>query len=285
MNKEYKGYFYGNDQEKDYYEGGAHFSYQQLVLRLQKLQKEIKSSNQSENINSIYTNNYDRSKRYTKCKKIVLDNKAPLKLELKNKNILIVQKESEKNKENNHSNTNLIIHRKCNSFTKAIIKSRNIHNNESDKINDNTNLQTQQLKQQTLQQAMKIAIPYQKHTLNQNKSHIPPILHDNVLPKLNLKFPIIEKKENKLNMNLFSKKSIPSRNRNSFNYIYSNNKGTNSLKFFSIDDKQFKHSMKGFNSNIPITERKHPIINTNIKRDIYKLNLKEYKTIQSKNIS
>jgi hypothetical protein len=221
--------------------------------------------------NSIYSNNYDRSKRYTKCKKIVIDNGAPLKLELKNKNILILQNESEKTKENNNSNTNLIIHKKCNSFTKSIIKSRNIHNNESHKINDNTNLQTQQLKQQILQQPTIIAIPNQKQTLNQNKSNIPPILHDNVLPKLNLKLPIIGKKGNKLNMNLFSKKSIPSRNRNSFNYIHSNNIGTNSLKFFSIDDKQFKHSMKGFNSNIPITERKHPIINTNIKREIYKL--------------
>ena len=285
MNKEYKGYFYGNDEEKDYYEGGAHFSYQQLVMKLRKLQKEMKLSEQDENVNSIYSNNYERSKRHTKCKKIVIDNGVPLKLDLKTQNILILQKESEKTKENNNSNTNLIINKKGNSFTKAFIKSRNIHNNDNNKINDNSSLQTQQIKHQTIQQPIKLALTNQKYSFNQNKSHIQPILHDNVLPKLNLKFPTIGKKENDLNLNLFNKKSIPSRNRNSFNYLNSKNTGINSLKFFSIDDKHFKNVMKGYNSNIPITERKYSIIKPSNKKEKYKLNLKEYKTIQSKHLS
>jgi hypothetical protein len=47
MNKEYKGYFYGNDEEKDYYEGGAHFSYFELYSILEKLSKQTQARQRS----------------------------------------------------------------------------------------------------------------------------------------------------------------------------------------------------------------------------------------------
>lgn len=52
----------------------------------------------------------------------------------------------------------------------------------------------------------------------------------------------------------------------------------NSLKFFSIDDKQFKNEIKGFNRNVVITERKDSINKNKHRNEIFKININEYKT-------
>ena len=45
----YKGIFYKEEKEKKYYEGGAHFSYTELVFELNKL---IKEKNKDADMNS-----------------------------------------------------------------------------------------------------------------------------------------------------------------------------------------------------------------------------------------
>lgn len=37
---EYKGFYYGDDDDQNFYEGGAHFKYYQLYNALEKLYKE-----------------------------------------------------------------------------------------------------------------------------------------------------------------------------------------------------------------------------------------------------
>ena len=41
--KEYKGIYYNDDKEQQYYEGGAHFKYKELYKILEELSKKINS--------------------------------------------------------------------------------------------------------------------------------------------------------------------------------------------------------------------------------------------------
>ena len=46
QDEEYKGFFYNNNEEEQkFYEGGAHFSYNELYKILDKLSKEEKNTN------------------------------------------------------------------------------------------------------------------------------------------------------------------------------------------------------------------------------------------------
>ena len=45
---EYKGIYYGEESERKFYEGGAHFKYIHLYKILEKLSKEQKLKNQRE---------------------------------------------------------------------------------------------------------------------------------------------------------------------------------------------------------------------------------------------
>ena len=290
MIKEYKGFFYGNNEEKDYYEGGAHFSYQQLVMKLLQLQKESQHEDEhNNNKNALRSDNHSKTKRYIKCKKLLLETCVPLKVDTKSKGIRLLQKEEVSRKENKNEEKSNISHKKSNSFTKGILSSRN-HQHNNNIIQHH---HTQQLKQQM--QPLKLTLSKQKSNLNQNKSHIQNThSNEHVLPKLNLKYPqqsegnvnANNKSENHLNLNLFNKGNRTSRNRNVLNHHHNTRNGPiNSLKFFSIDDKQFKNAMKGYNSNVPITERKRSSHKKNNPKEMYKLNLKEYKTYHNQYFS
>ena len=56
---EYKGIYYGEESERKFYEGGAHFRYLNLYKALEKLSKEQKQkkirekSNQKDKLNNI----------------------------------------------------------------------------------------------------------------------------------------------------------------------------------------------------------------------------------------
>lgn len=299
MIKEYKGFFYGNNEEKEYYEGGAHFSYQQLVMKLLQLQKDNKHEEHTNNKHVLHSDNQSKTKRYIKCKKLLLETCLPLKVDTKSKGIRLLQKEEISHKDNINDDKNNINHKKSNSFTKGILSSRNHqHNNNNNNILQHHH--TQQLKQQMQPLKLTLTLSKQKSSLNQNKSHIQNTYNNNsnehVLPKLNLKYPqqsegnvnANNKSENHLNLNLFNKGNHTSRNRNVLNHHNHNNTKNgpiNSLKFFSIDDKQFKNAMKGYNSNVPITERKRSSNKKSNPKEMYKLNLKEYKTYHNKYFS
>lgn len=166
MINEYKGIFYGNNEEKDYYEGGAHFSYRELIQKLLKLQREPKLKMEHHNKNNL------RRKLYTKYKKLFLEGRIWLIGNTNSKSKRIILKE-ESNIEETNEDINSI-HKKIKSFNKH--KTHQIKRNE-----------------------------------NQNKSYLQNIvLNEQILLKLNWKYIVTNKrnnKENYLDLNLFNKGS------------------------------------------------------------------------------
>ena len=64
--KEYKGIFYGDDSEKKYFEGGAHFNYKDLYRKLFDLTKKLSPSRVESGRLELTQNVTDRTERSDK---------------------------------------------------------------------------------------------------------------------------------------------------------------------------------------------------------------------------
>jgi hypothetical protein len=56
---EYKGIYYNDDKEQQYYEGGAHFKYKELYKILEELSKKINSKKIPKTIKHVSNNKYN----------------------------------------------------------------------------------------------------------------------------------------------------------------------------------------------------------------------------------
>ena len=155
----YKGIFYKEEKEKKYYEGGAHFSYSELVFELNKL---IKEKNKDADMNSsresketiFLASNYQDLFRETQKTKNLTNIQKKMKLNfltinnnnIQRKKILNINKDSklilntEKNNENRQSSQKMILASK--NMKISPLKTNPKNNKKMNSIEKNYNIKT-----------------------------------------------------------------------------------------------------------------------------------------------
>ena len=155
----YKGIFYKEEKEKKYYEGGAHFSYSELVFELNKL---IKEKNKDADMNSsrdsketiFLASNYQDLFRETQKTKNLTNIQKKMKLNfltinnnnIQRKKILNINKDSklilntEKNNENRQNSQKMIIASK--NMKISPLKTNPNNNKKMNSIEKNYNIKT-----------------------------------------------------------------------------------------------------------------------------------------------
>ena len=155
----YKGIFYKEEKEKKYYEGGAHFSYSELVFELNKL---IKEKNKDADMNSsresketiFLASNYQDLFRETQKTKNLTNIQKKMKLNfltinnnnIQRKKILNINKDSklilntEKNNENRQNSQKLILASK--NMKISPLKTNPNNNKKMNSIEKNYNIKT-----------------------------------------------------------------------------------------------------------------------------------------------
>ena len=124
--EEYKGIYYGDDSEKKYFEGGAHFKYIKLYQRLEQIALEQKLK-EKENKNKLYIHKNNKIKNILNDNKNFLDNNKKIK---KSRNFLShlddIASESLSNYNKNKSFSNNVFMKY---YQKKEINNENITNN------------------------------------------------------------------------------------------------------------------------------------------------------------
>ena len=155
----YKGIFYKEEKEKKYYEGGAHFSYSELVFELNKL---IKEKNKDADMNSsrdsketiFLASNYQDLFRETQKTKNLTNIQKKMKLNfltinnnnIQSKKILNINKDSkiilntEKNNENRQNSQKMILASK--NLKISPLKTNPNNNKKMNSIEKNYNIKT-----------------------------------------------------------------------------------------------------------------------------------------------
>ena len=155
----YKGIFYKEEKEKKYYEGGAHFSYSELVFELNKL---IKEKNKDADMNSsrdsketiFLASNYQDLFRETQKTKNLTNIQKKMKLNfltinnnnIQRKKILNINKDSklilntEKNNENRQNSQKMILASK--NMKISPLKTNPNNNKKMNSIEKNYNIKT-----------------------------------------------------------------------------------------------------------------------------------------------
>jgi hypothetical protein len=155
----YKGIFYKEEKEKKYYEGGAHFSYSELVFELNKL---IKEKNKDADMNSsresketiFLASNYQDLFRETQKTKNLTNIQKKMKLNfltinnnnIQRKKILNINKDSklilntEKNNENRQNSQKMILASK--NMKISPLKTSPNNNKKMNSIEKNYNIKT-----------------------------------------------------------------------------------------------------------------------------------------------
>ena len=155
----YKGIFYKEEKEKKYYEGGAHFSYSELVFELNKL---IKEKNKDADMNSsrdsketiFLASNYQDLFRETQKTKNLTNIQKKMKLNfltinnnnIQRKKILNINKDSklilntEKNNENRQNSQKMILASK--NMKISPLKTNPNNNKKINSIEKNYNIKT-----------------------------------------------------------------------------------------------------------------------------------------------
>lgn len=155
----YKGIFYKEEKEKKYYEGGAHFSYSELVFELNKL---IKEKNKDADMNSsrdsketiFLASNYQDLFRETQKTKNLTNIQKKMKLNfltinnnnIQSKRILNINKDSkiilntEKNNENRQNSQKMILASK--NLKISPLKTNPNNNKKMNSIEKNYNIKT-----------------------------------------------------------------------------------------------------------------------------------------------
>ena len=155
----YKGIFYKEEKEKKYYEGGAHFSYSELVFELNKL---IKEKNKDADMNSsrdsketiFLASNYQDLFRETQKTKNLTNIQKKMKLNfltinnnnIQSKRILNINKDSklilntEKNNENRQNSQKMILASK--NMKISPLKTNPNNNKKMNSIEKNYNIKT-----------------------------------------------------------------------------------------------------------------------------------------------
>ena len=155
----YKGIFYKEEKEKKYYEGGAHFSYSELVFELNKL---IKEKNKDADMNSsrdsketiFLASNYQDLFRETQKTKNLTNIQKKMKLNfltinnnnIQRKKILNINKDSklilntEKNNENRQNSQKMILASK--NMKISPLKTNPNNNKKMNSIGKNYNIKT-----------------------------------------------------------------------------------------------------------------------------------------------
>ena len=155
----YKGIFYKEEKEKKYYEGGAHFSYSELVFELNKL---IKEKNKDADMNSsrdsketiFLASNYQDLFRETQKTKNLTNIQKKMKLNfltinnnnVQRKKILNINKDSklilntEKNNENRQNSQKMILASK--NMKISPLKTNPNNNKKMNSIEKNYNIKT-----------------------------------------------------------------------------------------------------------------------------------------------
>ena len=155
----YKGIFYKEEKEKKYYEGGAHFSYSELVFELNKL---IKEKNKDADMNSsresketiFLASNYQDLFRETQKTKNLTNIQKKIKLNfltinnnnIQRKKILNINKDSklilntEKNNENRQNSQKMILASK--NMKISPLKTSPNNNKKMNSIEKNYNIKT-----------------------------------------------------------------------------------------------------------------------------------------------
>jgi len=155
----YKGIFYKEEKEKKYYEGGAHFSYSELVFELNKL---IKEKNKDADMNSsresketiFLASNYQDLFRETQKTKNLINIQKKMKLNfltinnnnIQRKKILNINKDSklilntEKNNENRQNSQKMILASK--NMKISPLKTNPNNNKKMNSIEKNYNIKT-----------------------------------------------------------------------------------------------------------------------------------------------
>ena len=155
----YKGSFYKEEKEKKYYEGGAHFSYSELVYELNKL---IKEKNKDADMNSsrdsketiFLASNYQDLFRETQKTKNLTNIQKKMKLNfltinnnnIQRKKILNINKDSklilntEKNNENRQNSQKMILASK--NMKISPLKTNPNNNKKMNSIEKNYNIKT-----------------------------------------------------------------------------------------------------------------------------------------------
>ena len=155
----YKGIFYKEEKEKKYYEGGAHFSYSELVFELNKL---IKEKNKDADMNSsrdsketiFLASNYQDLFRETQKTKNLTNIQKKMKLNfltinnnnIQRKKILNINKDSklilntEKNNENRQNSQKMILASK--NLKISPLKTNPNNNKKMNSIEKNYNIKT-----------------------------------------------------------------------------------------------------------------------------------------------
>ena len=155
----YKGIFYKEEKEKKYYEGGAHFSYSELVFELNKL---IKEKNKDADMNSsresketiFLASNYQDLFRETQKTKNLTNIQRKMKLNfltinnnnIQRKKILNINKDSklilntEKNNENRQNSQKMILASK--NMKISPLKTNPNNNKKMNSIEKNYNIKT-----------------------------------------------------------------------------------------------------------------------------------------------
>ena len=155
----YKGIFYKEEKEKRYYEGGAHFSYSELVFELNKL---IKEKNKDADMNSsrdyketiFLASNYQDLFRETQKTKNLTNIQKKMKLNfltinnnnIQRKKILNINKDSklilntEKNNENRQNSQKMILASK--NMKISPLKTNPNNNKKMNSIEKNYNIKT-----------------------------------------------------------------------------------------------------------------------------------------------
>lgn len=155
----YKGIFYKEEKEKKYYEGGAHFSYSELVFELNKL---IKEKNKDADMNSsresketiFLASNYQDLFRETQKTKNLTNIQKKMKLNfltinnnnIQRKKILNINRDSklilntEKNNENRQNSQKMILASK--NMKISPLKTNPNNNKKMNSIEKNYNIKT-----------------------------------------------------------------------------------------------------------------------------------------------
>ena len=155
----YKGIFYKEEKEKKYYEGGAHFSYSELVFELNKL---IKEKNKDADMNSsrdsketiFLASNYQDLFRETQKTKNLTNIQKKMKLNfltinnnnIQGKKIIDINKDSklilntEKNNENRQNSQKMILASK--NMKISPLKTNPNNNKKMNSIEKNYNIKT-----------------------------------------------------------------------------------------------------------------------------------------------
>ena len=255
----YKGIFYKEEKEKKYYEGGAHFSYSELVFELNKL---IKEKNKDADMNSsrdsketiFLASNYQDLFRETQKTKNLTNIQKKMKLNfltinnnnIQRKKILNINKDSklilntEKNNENRQNSQKMILASK--NMKISPLKTNPNNNKKMNSIEKNYNIKTLENKANNRNIYKNITLYINnKEKKNNNLPIITNFHYNNFSNKnifksrqnnlFNLKF---DSKVETSKYNLFLKNKILSPLKN----IQSNREN----KLFSVDFSESKHN-------------------------------------------